>query len=79
MYDHSMRVPCILVGPDIPGNEKRDMQVYLQHLMATSFDLAGIEKPKYATTVKELVEKFKEQQKIMNDPLDLHLYFPNLF
>ena len=47
MYDHSMRVPCILVGPDIPENEKREMQVYLQDLMATSLDLAGIEKPEY--------------------------------
>ena len=47
MYDHSMRVPLIVVGPDIPENEKRDMQVYLQDIMATSLDLAGIEKPEY--------------------------------
>jgi len=47
MYDHSMRVPCFIVGPDIPENEKRDMQVYLQDLMATTLDLAGIDKPEY--------------------------------
>jgi arylsulfatase A-like enzyme len=47
MYDHSMRVPCILVGPGIPENEKREMQVYLQDLMATSLELAEIEKPDY--------------------------------
>ncbi len=47
MYDHSMRVPCILVGPDIPENEKREMQIYLQDLMATSLDIAGAEKPEY--------------------------------
>ena len=47
MYDHSMRVPLIIVGPDIPKNEKRDMQVYLQDLMATSLDIAGIDKPEY--------------------------------
>ncbi len=47
MYDHSMRVPCIIVGPDIPQNERRDVQVYLQDLMATSLDLAKINKPEY--------------------------------
>lgn len=45
MYDHSIRVPLIITGPDIPRNEKRNMQVYLQDLMATSLDLAGIDKP----------------------------------
>lgn len=47
MYDHSMRVPLIIAGPDIPANERRDMQVYLQDLMATTLDLAGIQKPDY--------------------------------
>lgn len=149
MFDHSMRVPCILVGPNIPENEKRDMQVYLQDLMATSLDLAGIEKPEYVEfnslmpmienatlqgpyaeiygayldlqrmvrtdkykliiypraktlllfdvvndpeeltnladnadfvlLVKDLAERFKNQQKIMGDTLDLHPYFPDLF
>jgi len=149
MYDHSMRVPLIIVGPNIPENEKRDMQVYLQDVMATSLDVAGIEKPEYVefnslmpmvknelsespyseiygayinlqrmvrtdkfkmilypkahkilmfdmandpeemnnladnvnySEVKnELIEKFKKQQKIMDDPLDLHPFFPDLF
>jgi arylsulfatase A-like enzyme len=149
MYDHSMRVPLIVVGPDIPANEKRDMQVYLQDIMATSLDLAGIEKPEYvefnsllpmlnkdvaasnydeiygayinfqrmvrtekykmivypnakkirlfdmendpqemndltdnsdyAEVKKELVAKLKKQQQIMDDPLDLHEAFPELF
>lgn len=47
MYDHSMRVPLFIAGPDIPENEKRDMQVYLQDIMATTLDLAGVEKPEY--------------------------------
>jgi arylsulfatase A-like enzyme len=144
-----MRVPCILVGPDIPANEKREMQVYLQDIMATSLDLAGIEKPEYVDfnslmplihnsaeespypeiygayidlqrmvrtdnfklivypkagkirlfniqedpneiidladntefdlVKKELAERLKKQQQLMNDPLDLHPYFPDLF
>ncbi|NQU52591.1 MAG: sulfatase-like hydrolase/transferase [Bacteroidetes bacterium] len=149
MYDHSMRVPLIVVGPNIPENEKRDMQVYLQDVMATSLDLAGIEKPEYvefnslmpmvnnevdesqyseiygayinfqrmvrtdkfkmiiypkakkirifdmvndpeemndladnaeyAKVKTELITKFKRQQQIMDDPLDLHPIFPELF
>lgn len=149
MYDHSMRVPCFIVGPDIPENEKRDMQIYLQDIMATTLDLAGIEKPEYvefnslmpliteevktspyseiygayidfqrmvrtdkfkliiypkarkillfdvvndpdemidladnteyASVKSELIDKFKNQQEIMDDPLDLHPFFPDIF
>ncbi|MCE4562899.1 sulfatase-like hydrolase/transferase [Maribellus sp. CM-23] len=148
MYDHSMRVPLIVVGPNIPENEKRDMQVYLQDIMATTLDLAGIEKPAYIDfnslmplvnnekqssyneiygayinlqrmvrtdryklivyprvpkillfdlekdpleTVDlseqpefqeiktQLIFRLKEQQKQMDDPLDLHTFFPDLF
>ncbi len=149
MYDHSMRVPLIVVGPDIPENEKRDMQVYLQDIMATSLDLAGVEKPEYVEfnslmpmidksaqkssyseiygaytklqrmvrtndyklivypkakkillfdlnndplemydlsendsykeIKKELIVKLKKEMEMMDDPLDLHPYFPEIF
>lgn len=149
MYDHSLRVPCVIAGPGIPENEKRDMQVYLQDLMATSLDLAGVEKPgfidfnslmplignkittgpypeiygayidlqrmvrtrdyklivyprakkmllfnlgndpeemidlsenpEYESIKADLARRLKNQQKIMDDPLDLHLFFPDYF
>lgn len=149
MYDHSMRVPLFIVGPDIPENEKREMQVYLQDVMATTLDLANIEKPKYVefnsllplieNKVKKsyyseifgaymnvqrmvrtdeyklifypeakkmrlfdvvndplemndlvdhpdyqkvkgkLIKKFKKQQELMADPLDMSSYFPEIF
>ncbi len=148
MFDPSMRVPLIVVGPNIPENEKRDMQVYLQDIMATTLDLAGVEKPAYIDfnslmplvnnekqspyneiygayinlqrmvrtdryklivyprvpkillfdlekdpleTVDlseqpefqeiktQLISRLKEQQKQMDDPLDLHTFFPDLF
>ncbi|MCC5835979.1 MAG: sulfatase-like hydrolase/transferase [Opitutales bacterium] len=47
MYDHSMKVPLIVVGPDVPENEKREALVYLQDIMATTLDLAGMDKPAY--------------------------------
>lgn len=45
MFDHSMRVPVIVTGPGVPKGEKRDQQIYLQDIMATIYELAGIEKP----------------------------------
>lgn len=47
LYDHSIRTPMIVIGPDIPKNEKRDMDVYLQDIMASALDVAGVEKPEY--------------------------------
>ncbi|MEP4077175.1 sulfatase-like hydrolase/transferase [Haloferula sp.] len=41
MYDHSVRVPFIVVGPDVKPGSKIDTPIYLQDLMATSLDLAG--------------------------------------
>lgn len=47
MYDHSMRVPLMVVGPNIPAGKKIDSDIYLQDIMATSLELAGIKKPEY--------------------------------
>jgi arylsulfatase A-like enzyme len=47
MYDHSMRVPLMVVGPNIPKGKKIEADVYLQDVMATTLDIAEIEKPEY--------------------------------
>ncbi len=47
MFDHSVRVPLIAVGPNIPKNERIDTPVYLQDIMATSLELAEVEEPKH--------------------------------
>ncbi|MCL6265162.1 sulfatase-like hydrolase/transferase [Flagellimonas myxillae] len=47
MFDHSIRVPLMVVGPDIPKGQKINTDVYLQDIMATSLELADIEKPTY--------------------------------
>ena len=44
-YDHSVRVPWMIVGPDVVKGKTIESPIYLQDAMATSFDLAGIEKP----------------------------------
>ena len=45
MYDHSVRVPLIAVGPGVEGNTKIDVPVYLQDIMPSSLDLAGVSIP----------------------------------
>ncbi|MDB4297761.1 sulfatase-like hydrolase/transferase [Flavobacteriaceae bacterium] len=45
MYDHSVRVPWLISGPGIPKGKKVDTPIYLQDVMATSIDVAGIKKP----------------------------------
>jgi arylsulfatase A-like enzyme len=42
MYDHSVRVPLIVVGPRIPAGKRCDAPVYLQDVMPTSLELAGV-------------------------------------
>ena len=44
MYDHSLRVPLLIAGPGVRPNVV-EAPVYLQDVMATSLDLAGVEKP----------------------------------
>lgn len=57
-FDHSIRPPFIIVGPDVPAGNKVDADIYLQDAMATSLDLAGIEKPEYVffNSVMDLVD-----------------------
>jgi arylsulfatase A-like enzyme len=47
MYDHSIRPPLMVLGPDLPKNKKVDADVYLQDIMASTLELAGIQKPEY--------------------------------
>ena len=47
MYDHSLRAPLFVVGPNVPQNEKIGADVYLQDIMASTLELAGMEKPEY--------------------------------
>jgi choline-sulfatase len=45
LYDHSVRVPLMVTGPGVARDKKIDTPVYLQDIMATSLELAGVEKP----------------------------------
>ncbi len=65
MYDHSIRPPMIVIGPDIPKNKIVDADVYLQDIMATALELAGVEKPEYVE-FSSLLSLAKGSQSISN-------------
>jgi len=46
MYAHSIRVPFIISGPDIPRGRRTDAFCYLRDLYPTTCELAGIAIPK---------------------------------
>ncbi len=58
MYEHSLRPPMIIVGPDIPKGKKKDMAVYLQDIMPTVIEYAGGEVPAYVefNSLKSFIE-----------------------
>lgn len=47
MFDHSMRVPFVIKGPNIPKGKKINTPIYLQDVVATSLELAKTKKPKH--------------------------------
>ena len=47
MYDHSVRVPFIVVGPNIPAQAQSDTPIYLQDVMPTTLELAGVDIPEH--------------------------------
>lgn len=45
MYEHSLRVPFIMAGPDIPVNAINDTPIYYQDIAPTVIELAGTRPP----------------------------------
>ncbi|QBG47311.1 DUF4976 domain-containing protein [Verrucomicrobia bacterium S94] len=47
MYDHSVRVPFLIVGPDVKPGASNDTPIYLQDAMPTALEIAGEPVPDY--------------------------------
>ncbi len=45
MYEPSLRVPFVVVGPGVAANRKISNPIYLQDVMPTTLELAGVTKP----------------------------------
>jgi arylsulfatase A-like enzyme len=77
MYDHSIRVPLFVMGPDVPKNKKLEVDVYLQDIMASALDVAGLPKPEYIE-FNSLMPFVKGQQASGNYPAIYGCYAPGL-
>lgn len=47
LYDHSLRVPFVVVGPGVAADVKNSTPIYLQDAMPTALSLAGAPLPDY--------------------------------
>jgi len=47
MFDHSVRVPLMVTGPQIPAGSKIRAPVYLQDIMPSTLEVAGVDKPSH--------------------------------
>lgn len=45
MYEHSLRVPFLVSGPNVPAAKRISTPIYLQDLMPTTLELAGVSRP----------------------------------
>ena len=68
MYDHSMRVPFFISGPGITAEQSLEMPIYLQDAMATTLDLAKIEKPEYVQ-FNSVMPLIRGEKKVQYSPI----------
>jgi len=47
MHEHSVRVPFFVKGPALPADKKINSRIYLQDIVPTTMELAGIEIPDF--------------------------------
>jgi len=68
MYDHSVRVPLMVYGKGIPENKQLDVPVYLQDIMPSTLELAGIEIPGHVE-FKSLLPLIEGKENVQYDAI----------
>jgi choline-sulfatase len=64
MYEHSVRVPFFVKGPGIPANKRIDTKIYMQDVVPTAMELAGVAIPDFVEfkSLVPLIRGEKNQQ-----------------
>ena len=65
-YDHSVRVPFIITGPDIKRGEKKTGMFYIHSVLPTVLELAGVEIPNTVDS-KSIVPLLREEKNTVHD------------
>lgn len=66
VYDHSMRVPLVFTGPNIPKNKKNEALASLSDIFPTICSYLNIEKPS-SSEGKNLLEAIENPKKIFRE------------
>ncbi len=61
LYEHSTQVPFLISGPNIKENQAIEEPIYLQDVLPTTLDLAGLKKPE-TIEFKSLVPLIEEKE-----------------
>lgn len=76
VYEHSVSVPMVFCGPNIPKNQKNDALVYLHDIFPTLCGLTGLPIPESVQT-KDLTPVIKgEQEEVRNSMLYAYNSWP---
>ena len=62
MHEHSVRVPFFVKGPSVPADKNIDSRIYLQDIVPTTMELAGIKKPDFVN-FRSLIPMIKGETK----------------
>lgn len=66
VYDHSMRIPMVISGPNIPKNKKNEALASLSDIFPTVCNYLNIEKPS-SSEGKNLMEAIKNPKKVFRE------------
>ncbi|WP_018968824.1 sulfatase-like hydrolase/transferase [Rubritalea marina] len=90
MYDHSVRVPFIVVGPKLPAGKTVRSPIYLQSAMATALELSGAKKPEGLefesflplihadTRMRDIYSSYCDSQRMVTDGRWKYISYPLL-
>jgi choline-sulfatase len=64
LFEHSVKVPLIVTGPNIPQNKRIETPVYMQDIVPTTLDVSGISIPEHIQfrTLLPLIHDQKTEQ-----------------
>jgi arylsulfatase A-like enzyme len=92
MYEHTIRVPLVIAGPDVPGDKRNQALCYLRDLYPTICDLAGVPIPesvegrslnpvikgKQDSVYSEVYGYFRDKQRMVRDNRFKLIHYPHL-
>jgi len=66
LFDHSVRVPLMVTGPGVPKDKRIRTPVYLQDIMPSTLELAGVKRPDHVQ-FRSLMPMIKGRQRSSYD------------